>query len=437
MANGDTKTNQYLDIAANGTRADLPSDTCCETRTQSLIRGVAERVMDVEDEVERLENNPDVVDIVATYADLQAYDTSTLTDKDVIRVLTDSNHNNNSTFYRWNATTNQFDYIGEVTSGPTVVQTIGTSTTDVMSQKAVTDELFNNGNRSMVQIGASASATGGSYYEAIAIGRNSEAARNATAIGALNAKATANNSIAIGSTCSANGNNSITIGYIANANSASSGICIGYNAQCKTVASDGIAIGDSAIAQHPFSVALGNGASTTRVGEINVGTSGTAGYQGSSYRVIGGVYDPQNAHDAATKGYVDNAVSSVITSLYMNYSSLYDPSEPGVTLTNQQLFLDEAMTQPITCKDFRDLLEDGTLLEIRAVGYVDSTVYINLSIASAYYPTDEGFYDGDTTPFITMVSSDSGMQKILLHKISAEDYNASTFSCRTIEVSTT
>ena len=70
MANGDTKTNQYLDIAANGTRADLPSDTCCETRTQSLIRGVAERVMDVEDEVERLENNPDVVDIVATYADL-------------------------------------------------------------------------------------------------------------------------------------------------------------------------------------------------------------------------------------------------------------------------------------------------------------------------------------------------------------------------------
>ena len=139
MANGDTKTNQYLDIAANGTRADLPSDTCCETRTQSLIREVAERVMDVEDEVERLENNPDVVDIVATYADLQAYDTSTLTDKDVIRVLTDSTHNNNSTFYRWNASTNQFDYIGEVTSGPTVVQTTGQSTTDVMSQKAVTD----------------------------------------------------------------------------------------------------------------------------------------------------------------------------------------------------------------------------------------------------------------------------------------------------------
>ena len=54
MASGDTKTNQYLDIAANGTRADLPSDTCCETRSQTLIREVAERVMDVEDEVEEL-----------------------------------------------------------------------------------------------------------------------------------------------------------------------------------------------------------------------------------------------------------------------------------------------------------------------------------------------------------------------------------------------
>ena len=49
MASGDTKTQQYLDIAANGTRADLPGDGCCNTRTQSLILGVAERIMDVEE----------------------------------------------------------------------------------------------------------------------------------------------------------------------------------------------------------------------------------------------------------------------------------------------------------------------------------------------------------------------------------------------------
>lgn len=120
MASGDTKTNQYLDIAANGTRADLPTDTCCETRTQSLIRGVAERVIGVEEEVERLENNPDVVDIVATYQDLQNYDTSGLTDKDIIRVLQDETHDGNSTYYRWNTTTSQFDFVGEITDGSSI-----------------------------------------------------------------------------------------------------------------------------------------------------------------------------------------------------------------------------------------------------------------------------------------------------------------------------
>lgn len=139
MASGDTKTNQYLDIAANGNRADLPTDTCCETRTQTLIRGVAERIIDVEEEVERLENNPDVADIVDTYQDLQNYDTSTLTDNDIIRVLNDSTHNNMSTYYRYSTTTGEFTYIGGSAPNPTVVQTTGQSTTDVMSQKAVTD----------------------------------------------------------------------------------------------------------------------------------------------------------------------------------------------------------------------------------------------------------------------------------------------------------
>ena len=139
MANGDTKTESYLRVAAEGTRADLPSDTCCNTKTQNLILGVANRIMDVEDEVEEMKNNPDVADIVGTYADLQNYDTSTLTDKDVIRVLNDSTHSGMSTYYRYSTSTGEFTYIGGSAPNPTVVQTTGQSTTDVMSQKAVTD----------------------------------------------------------------------------------------------------------------------------------------------------------------------------------------------------------------------------------------------------------------------------------------------------------
>lgn len=126
MANGDTKTNQYLDIAAHGTRADFPA-SCCETRSQTLIREVGERIMDVEDEVDELKNNPDVVDIVNTYADLQAYDTASLTDKDVIRVLQDETHDGESTYYRYNKQSDTWTYIGESKQYTDFVGTDGTT----------------------------------------------------------------------------------------------------------------------------------------------------------------------------------------------------------------------------------------------------------------------------------------------------------------------
>lgn len=114
MGSGDTKTQDYLNIAANGNRADLPTETCCETRTQTLTREVAERVIRLDEEVQEIKNNPDVVDIVDTYADLQAYDTQHLTDNDIIRVLNDETHDGYSTYYRYNKTTDTWTYIGKV-----------------------------------------------------------------------------------------------------------------------------------------------------------------------------------------------------------------------------------------------------------------------------------------------------------------------------------
>lgn len=67
----------------------------------------------IEEEIEELRNNPDVVDIVDTYADLQAYDTSKLGDKDIIRVLQDETHDGASTYYRWDKPNSTWDYIGE------------------------------------------------------------------------------------------------------------------------------------------------------------------------------------------------------------------------------------------------------------------------------------------------------------------------------------
>lgn len=137
MASGDTKTQQYLDIAARGTRADLQRG-CCNTRTQDLIMDVAERIITEEEtraaadqvlqsEIDEIKNNPDVVDIVPTYAALQNYDTSGLTDKDIIRVLADETHDGASTYYRYSTATGTFTYIGESKQYEDFVGTDGTT----------------------------------------------------------------------------------------------------------------------------------------------------------------------------------------------------------------------------------------------------------------------------------------------------------------------
>lgn len=91
---------------------------------QELLDKVAELdegLSGLEQEFDEFKNSPDVVDIVATYADLQAYDTSDLGDKDVIRVLTDETHDDESSYYRWGKTAETWTFIGA--TGPYYTKT--------------------------------------------------------------------------------------------------------------------------------------------------------------------------------------------------------------------------------------------------------------------------------------------------------------------------
>lgn len=135
----------------------------------------------LQSQIDALAAASDVTDIVGTYAALQAYDTSRLSDNDIIKVLQDETHDDETTYYRWHASTQTFSLIGEegpyytkaaadaqfvpqtrtVNSKPlssdialtasdvsavpasAIVQTTGTSTTNVMSQDATTTAITN------------------------------------------------------------------------------------------------------------------------------------------------------------------------------------------------------------------------------------------------------------------------------------------------------
>lgn len=55
----------------------------------------------LQSQIDAITASSDVTDIVGTYAELQAYDTSTLPPNSIIKVLQDESRNNETTYYRW------------------------------------------------------------------------------------------------------------------------------------------------------------------------------------------------------------------------------------------------------------------------------------------------------------------------------------------------
>lgn len=196
--------------------------------------------------------------------------------------------------------------LSATSTGPTVVQTTGTSTTDVMSQNAVTSMVFADiTNRpTAVRIGNFSSTFGTygngtvligsdaaqSYASSVTIGQNAKS--KSAACVSIGPGATAgivggssSTGVAVGSSTNASGDSSVALGH-------------------------GAAVGGTA----PGSVALGAYSSTSTQGEVNIGTTSTSyGYSSSNYRLLSGLYDPQSDHDAATKGYVDSHSASAFS----------------------------------------------------------------------------------------------------------------------------
>lgn len=77
----------------------------------------------------------DVVDIVNTHAELLAYDTSKLKDRDIVKVLADETHDGKVAYYRWLKATSEWSFIGA--QGPYYTQA---QTDELLGEKVDVEE---------------------------------------------------------------------------------------------------------------------------------------------------------------------------------------------------------------------------------------------------------------------------------------------------------
>lgn len=208
--------------------------------------------------------------------------------------------------------------IGAGGGGPTVVQTTGTSTTNVMSQDATTKlvypDIANSPYKMVIGEGSIAGTNKGLAINGIL---NTGITGGSVVIGATDAsyaqvgtQGRADNSVAIGNNAHvARGFQSIAIGANSFANSGQNtgnNVAIGFNA-------------NAGAGSATSTVALGAYASANRAGEVNIGTgSNGTGYNSTNYRVLGGVHDGQLAQDAATVAQVNATIDAINTALNTN-----------------------------------------------------------------------------------------------------------------------
>lgn len=140
--------NDRISAVSEEAKARSEADTAINSSIASLNESKADKTTlneakeSLQSQIDAINSASDVVDVVATKADLDKYDNSSLTDKDIVKVLKDESNNNQTDYYRFNQ--KEFVLIGGVGPYYTVsevndkVDTINT-TTELISSKLNTE----------------------------------------------------------------------------------------------------------------------------------------------------------------------------------------------------------------------------------------------------------------------------------------------------------
>lgn len=101
------ETNQITtEIENQITSGGLTPNAGTLTQLRDSIQNVVDTAAnELQEQIDAITSSSDVFDVVGTYAQLQAYDTSTVPVNDIIKVLQDETRQNAMAYYRWNGTT--------------------------------------------------------------------------------------------------------------------------------------------------------------------------------------------------------------------------------------------------------------------------------------------------------------------------------------------
>lgn len=72
----------------------------------------------IQRQIDAITVSSDVIDVLGTYADLENYDTSSVTADDIIKVLQDSTHNDALSYYRWTIVSSIGSWVYVGSEGP-------------------------------------------------------------------------------------------------------------------------------------------------------------------------------------------------------------------------------------------------------------------------------------------------------------------------------
>lgn len=147
------------DLSSFATTKELGNETTARENADIGLQG----------QIDAITSSSDVKDIVGTYTELQNYETSTLGNDDIIKVLQDSTHNEAMTYYRWviSGSSGSWQYIGQ--EGPYYTKNetetlLNNKQNEITSSNKLNSDLVNDENQTNKFVTASNITTWNGKY---------------------------------------------------------------------------------------------------------------------------------------------------------------------------------------------------------------------------------------------------------------------------------